>query len=231
MQMITERNTRNVILFAIALAACAIALALLAGCSGSGAQQSSSSSSASASGSGASASSSGASSESSESSEPAVMTVGEKADGAVSLMVVNALGAPITDIAFLPAGDEGDPHFLMQDGQQIVQDEKAVVFFAPAGEGVNYDVRVKAGEAAYTLHNLDLKGVEELTVRIEGDVAYADFVRDGQAISSLSDEMARIEAEQQQQEEETTYYEEPSYTYDAPAQGEQGCVEGGVQLR
>ena len=225
MQMITERNTRNVILFAIALAACAIALALLAGCGGSGAQQSSSSSS-------ASASSSGASSESSESSEPAVMTVGDKADGAVSLMVVNALGAPITDIAFLPAGDEGDPHFLMQDGQQIVQDEKAVVFFAPAGDGANYDVRVKAGEAAYTLHNLDLKGVEELTVRIEGDVAYADFVRDGQAISSLSDEMARIEAEQQQQqEEETTYYEEPSYTYDAPAQGEQGCVEGGVQLR
>ena len=114
--------------------------------------------------------------------------------------------------------------------------EQANVFFEDAGDDVNYDIYVKAKGGDYTLHNMKLDGVEKLSICIEDGVAYATFERDGDAISTLRDEvdLAEQAAAEEAEQADEEYYEE-EYTeeeyYEEPAQEEDGCVEGGVQLR
>lgn len=233
----------------------AIVVALCAGCSSapassSSSQEADSSFAAEASDAGAGASSNAASSSSEATSSASsaaaeeTLVIGEESDGTQTMTVINKLGAKITDIAFAPAGSEDEPEYLMESGQTWKSGKEAIVHFPSAGEAVNYDVHVKSGDASYTLHNMLLDGVEELTISIEGDIAYASFERDGSAISTLRDEAdlaeqaaageadAEAPAEEAPAEEyyEDEYYEEETY-YEEPAQEEDSCVEGGIQLR
>ena len=222
---------RNV--FAACIAASLLVIGVLVGCSGSSSQASSSQESAASSESSDVFEVSDVEADASEVAEAQMLKIGEDADGALSMVITNELGKKITDIAFASAGSEDEPAYLMTSDQVWKSGEQAKVFFEDAGDDVNYDVYVKVKDAEYTLHNMKLDGVEELSICIEDGVAYATFERDGDAISTLRDEAdlaeqaAAEEAEQAAAEEE--YYEEEYY--EEPAQEEDGCVEGGVQLR
>ena len=220
--------------------ACVLAVALLVGCSGSSGQGSSQVESASSSAQGASNSVAAESSElsqvvSAESSaaEPAILEIGKASKKTVDITIANKLGKRITDIAFAAADSEDEPDYLMESGQVWKKGKDALVHFKDLGTGENYDIFVKSGDNAYTLHNLKLDGVAALTIKMEDGVAYATFERDGNAISTLSEELDRVQAEVEGDQVDE-YYEDEYYEdeyYEKPVQQEDGCIDGGVQLR
>ena len=214
-----------------------LVLGVLVGCSGSSSQASSS---AESSESEEVLAVSDVAADAAEIAEAEMLKIGEDVDGALNMVITNELDKKITDIAFAAAGSEDEPAYLMTSDQVWKSGDQAKVFFEDAGKDVNYDVYVKVKGADYTLHNMKLDGVEELSICFEDGVAYATFERDGNAISTLRDETdlaeqaAAAEAEQAEEAAGEEYYEE-EYTdegyYEEPAQEEDGCVEGGVQLR
>lgn len=223
---------RNKIVMA-ALAAAFAALIAMAGCSSSAPVSS------------ASASASSAASE--EAAPQTDLTVGAESDSAKSIVVGNNLGKTITNIAFVAAGSEAEPEFLMADGEEWADGAIALINYHPSEEGV-YDIIVKCGDEQYTLHGFATEGAEGAAINLEGDIAYLTFEKDGNVISSLADETARAEeaaaaaeaaaeaAAAEAAAAEEVYYEEPTYvepapTYNGPAQTQDSCVEGGVVLR
>ena len=205
----------------------------------------------------ASESASSASASKSSAATQEVLEFGVTSDEALTMLVGNELGTAITDIAFAETGSEDAPSYLMEDDDEWAAGAKANVHFNGQGEGAKYDVYVEAGDNEYVLHNMNIDGVKELTIRLEGDVAYAEFKRDGDAISTLSDEMeiasrennnenADVEEGYEDYDEDYYYddsdeedYSEDEYyddsedyeDYEDVDQEEDSCVDGGVELR
>lgn len=205
----------------------------------------------------AQSSSSAAASEEAVAAKADVVIGGESYTGE-SIVLANQTGKTITNIAVSKSGAAADAYFLMADGEQWADGQKAQVNFQPEGDGF-YDISIKCGDETYVLHNFMLQGAENIAINLEGNVAYLTLERGGNAISSLADETAwasmtaeeiAAEVEQAPAAEETgnvegeTYvdnsstYVEPTTTYEAPAaapaapaQSEDQCVEGGVVLR
>lgn len=178
---------------------------------------------------------------SAESAQAVALVVGEQTATAVNITFNNETGAPLTNIAMLPAGSADEPALLMAEGQQVANGESVQVYTEP-NEGLLYDVVVMAGEAQYRLHDVNLNLYTQAAIALEGDIAYLRVTIDGNEASSLQDESARAQAEAAAAAAEPytteyadTYYEEPSYddsyyyeepaaTAEAPAQDEDSCV-------
>ena len=238
--------------FTAAAVASALVIALASGCAGGAGQSSAQSSQAGASEAVSSvataseqASTAAVSMEASNASiaavepaEPQVLEIGTASKESATMTIGNETGGKITDIAFSEAGSDGELEYLMEEGQTWKKGEQALVHFENLGKGVNYDIHFKVKKSEYTLHDLKLNGVDSLDIRMEDGIAYATFERSGSAISTLADETERAEAEAAAEEapvNEDAYYEEEVYyddsNYEEPAQQEDGCIDGGVQLR
>ena len=100
----------------------------------------------------------------------------------------NELGQAITDIAFCATGTTGNLTYLMHSGQTWDNGVVAQVNYEKRAEGVNYDIHLKSGENEYVLHDIDLDGVREFTVRMENGVAYAMFEQNGNAVNMQQQE-------------------------------------------
>lgn len=213
---------KNLIAFAAAFAL--VAMIAFTGCSS---QQSSAS---------ASAASSSASSEAAV--QKADVTAGVESSTTKTLVMKNSTGAAISEVAVVAAGAEGEPTFMTVDGGEWA-DGATIEIYYEAADASAVDIVLKSGESMYTLHGFNVEGAEEIEALVEGDVAYVTFEKDGNVVSSLADETAWAEeaaAAAEAAAAEEVYYEEPTYvepapTYNAPAQTQDSCVEGGVVLR
>lgn len=171
------------------------------------------------------------------------VTAGVKSDTTSSIVMKNSTGVAISEIAVVEAGAEGEPEFMAVDGSEWADGKTVEVFFEAAGTTA-VDVSLKSGDTVYTLHGFNVEGAENIEVLVEGDIAYVTFEKDGNVVSSLADETAWAEeaaaaaeaAAAEAAAAEEVYYEQPTYTesaptYNAPAQTQDSCVEGGVVLR
>jgi len=190
----------------------------------------------------ATSTSSGATSEEATTQETDVV-VGKESNTAKMLVAKNSTGKTITGFAFGESGSADDTLTALEvQGGEWPDGQIAAIYYEPTSYSF-FDIQINCGEAAYKLHEFNFDGAESIEVMMEGDVAYVTFERGGNVISSLSEEMAihdaevaaaeaaAAEAEAQAQAEAETYYYEETPTYNAPAQSEDQCVEGGVVLR
>ena len=181
------------------------------------------------------------------------VVVGKESNTTKTLIVKNNTGKSINQVALAEAGSEADDFAVLEvEGGEWADGKIAIIYYEPSSTS-SFNIQLTCGEDAYTLHEFNVDGAENIEVTMEGDVAYVTFERDGNVISSLSEEMAihdakvaeeeaaatEAEAAEEAVEEEyyyedtSTYYEDTS-TYDAPAapaQTEDQCVGGGVVLR
>ena len=100
----------------------------------------------------------------------------------------NELGQAITDIAFCATGTTGNLTYLMRSGQTWDNGVVAQVNYEKRAEGVDYDIHLKSGENEYVLHDIDLDGVREFTVRMENGVAFATYDQNGNAVNMQQQE-------------------------------------------
>lgn len=189
-----------------------------------------------------------ASAASEESAKPQVdVIVGQESGTAKTLVMKNTTGKTINAVALGESGAEaGSFVSLAIEGDEWADGKTAAINYEPTNASI-FDIQLKCGEETYTLHEFNLDGAESVEICMEGDVAYVTLERDGNVISSLSEETAirdaelaaeaaaaEAEAEAAVVEEQAYYYEEAP-TYDAPAQQpaqtQDSCVDGGVVLR
>lgn len=219
-------------------ALCTVSL-VLTGC-GSSSANSSSAASASAS----------ASSASEGAQIQADATFGDKADDASVLLVKNSTGKEITAISLvaLPTAEGAQPSTLLAVDGSWADGKTAAFYYKPADSTV-LTITLASGEELFTLHSFDVKDAEDIEIFIENGIAYVVCNRDGGEVSTLAQETeirnaeiaaaeaaaAAAEAEAAAAEEEWVeeeyYYYEPEPTYNAPAQSQDQCVDGGVVLR
>ena len=169
------------------------------------------------------------------------VVVGKESNTAKMLVVKNSTGKTITGFAFGESGSADDSLTALEvQGGEWSDGQTAAIYYEPTSYSF-FDIQINCGEVAYKLHEFNFDGAENVEVMMEGDVAYVTFERGGNVISSLSEEMAIHDAEIAAAEaaaaeaeapaEAETYYYEETPTYNAPAQSEDQCVEGGVVLR
>ena len=182
------------------------------------------------------------------------VVVGKESNTAKTLIVKNNTGKSISQVAFAEAGSEVDDYVVLEvEGGEWADGKTAMIYFEPSNTN-SFNIQLTCGEDAYTLHEFNVDGAENIEVTLEGDVAYVTFERDGNVISSLSEETAihdakvaeeeaaaaEAEAAEEEAVEEEYYYEDTSTYYEdtstynapaAPAQNEDQCVGGGVVLR
>ena len=231
-------RSQKVRLSLVAIASAAvISIAGIAGCSGS--SSSSSASSRAAASSAASSSTAMVVSDVGVSSAAAKtdLTIGSSSSGSASIVIVNELGLTVKDIAFCANAATGELSYLMKDDQAWESGKTALVNYEKRAQGVNYDIHLKAGDGEVVLHDLDLNGVKELTMRVDNGVAFATFERDGSIVSSqqresdLARQMGTVLPTQQAQsaqEEQQPAQEEPQAgePQEAQPEGEPVAEEG-----
>ena len=241
---LNERGVQGRI--AACAAAGALALAMMAGCGGASDQSSpaeassasaeaaqvssasaeaSAASPAAASTAAAASSISASSASSSASAASQTLELGVTSDEARVIAVTNDIGDDITDIAFTEADSPDAPSYLMED-EEWKDGQKANVHFIERGTNINYDVLVESGDNLYELHNLPLDGVKALTVHLDGDVAYAEFEKNGSTVNTLEDELkyaaeeanivtSAVDDDEEYYDDEYYYYEEDEDAEDA----------------
>lgn len=197
-----------------------------------------------------------ASSDQSEEAPAADVIVGEESDTTATIMVEDGMGVAITNIAITPTDSKLAPTYLMKEGDAWADGQLAQVFYQDEGD-VAYNIQLTCGEKNYEVHNVELASLEGITLCLQDDVAYVSYESDGETVDTLAaetelhqaelkaqeeaeaaaaaaaEEAAAAEAEEAAAEDEGSYeeYAQEDYYYEEPAQAEDSCVEGGVQLR
>lgn len=163
-----------------------------------------------------------ASSDSSSEVVDDTLVLGEETETALNVMFTNETGNEIANIAVVPAGVTDEPAFLMTEEQVLAGSKKASVFTEPYGEQRTFDVVLTIGDAQYVLHNLDFSQLSEVTIRMDGNVAYIESLIDGQPVSTLQQEYdianpPADEAAQPSPEEQAAVDSAPAQPYTDPA--------------
>lgn len=141
--------------------------------------------------------------------------MGNQTDTAKSIIFANKTAKPITNVALMPVGAEGEPVMLMVEGQQVAGDGMVQVFVEPT-DAMLYNATIVCPDKVYTLHDLNLSLYDKADVALEGDVAYVRVNVNGSEVSSLREESAKA----QQAAEQAAAQEQPEATEEQGGGGE-----------
>lgn len=132
-------------------------------------------------------------------------TMGTQSQDATTVTITNDMGKSIIGIAVKESAEKsyGD---VMEPKDSMLADASTTVYFDIADTSKRYDVKIDCDDGSlYELHKIKLANVQDATLKVEGQIAYAVYTSKatGKEINTLEKEKGLIESKKKAEEEAT----------------------------